>query len=352
MRGFLVRNWFFQALILGVVLALACPGFFRFWTSRLDPRPMVGLALFLLAWGLPSRSLAREAARPWASLLAVAISYGLVPAGAWLAGALAPLADYRIGLLLIASAPCTLGSAVLWTRMGGGNEATALLTILLSTTTSWLITNGWLTVAASANIGTAESLRIMADLLVSLVVPVGLGQLCRASPPLVRLSERARPVLSIAAQLLILSIIIKAATQVGERIHEGSTNLEAATALWAAGMCAVLHLAALAAGLGSSKLLRFDRSRQVAIGFSCSQKSLPVALILFDGFFQKDFPLAVVPLFFYHVGQLILDTAVARWLQSGVRDQAGIIHPDPRGPALPPRIRDGDTGDTPMPPLR
>ena len=42
-------------------------------------------------------------------------------------------ADVRIGLILVASVPCTLSTAVLWTRLAGGNEATALLTAMGTT---------------------------------------------------------------------------------------------------------------------------------------------------------------------------------------------------------------------------
>ena len=57
-----------------------------------------------------------------------------------------------------------------------------------------------------------------------------------------------------------------------------------------------------------------DRPRGIGVAFSCSQKTLPVALFLFQTYYQETFPLAVVPLLFYHVGQLILDTWIAEWL--------------------------------------
>jgi sodium/bile acid cotransporter 7 len=240
------------------------------------------------------------------------LSYGLLPGAAWLAAGLATAPDLGFGLFLIACAPCTLGSAVLWTRMGGGNEATALLTIFLTTSTSWLFTNAWLSLSAGSSLAAAQSMQIMVVLLVSLVVPVGLGQACRAVPVLVRFAEHRRAAIDVLAQLLILSIIIKAAAQVGQRLHGGSARLDAGMALWTAGACAALHLLALATGFWTSRLFGWDRARQVAVAFAGSQKSLPVALLLFDRYFKEEMPLAIVPLLFYHVGQLILDTPLAR----------------------------------------
>src|SRR5947209_4544073 len=101
------------------------------WTARVDPRLIVATSLFLAAWGLESRSLYETLLRPWPGLWALVISYGLLPAAAWLIGPLLGRDDFRIGLLVIASVPCTLASAVIWTRLSGGSEATALLIVLL-----------------------------------------------------------------------------------------------------------------------------------------------------------------------------------------------------------------------------
>ncbi len=81
-----------------------------------------------------------------------------------------------------------------------------------------------------------------------------------------------------------------------------------------AGLCVSLHLTALFAGLWSSKALGFDRPSQIAVAFACSQKTLPVALLLFETYFKDAYPLAVVPMVFYHVGQLIVDTFIAQEL--------------------------------------
>ncbi len=69
----------------------------------------------------------------------------------------------------------------------------------------------------------------------------------------------------------------------------------------------------LGAGLWGSRCLRFERGQQIAVAIAGSQKTLPVALYLFDVYFQP-FPLAIVPMVVYHVGQLIVDTFVAEAL--------------------------------------
>jgi predicted Na+-dependent transporter len=308
MSAFLARRWFLLTLAGGGLLALAAPRAFA-WTAPIDPRLVVSAALFLMAWALPGRSLARVLAAPWPVLWAVLVSYALLPAAAWLAGALLP-ADFRVGLLIIASVPSTLASCVLWTRRAGGDEAAALLVILATTATSWLVTPAWLGLATDAAVA-VDTAGMMRDLLLTLVVPVGLGQACRLVPLLARTAARGKTPIGAAAQLLVLVVLFKAAANVGARLAEGTLDLSGPPVLAAAAACVGVHLAALACGLWGGRRLGFDRPAQAAVAFACSQKTLPVALLLFERYFQQTHPLAVLPLVFYHFGQLIVDTFIA-----------------------------------------
>jgi solute carrier family 10 (sodium/bile acid cotransporter), member 7 len=315
MRAFLARRWFLLVLGGGVALALFRPEVFLIWTSRLIVPVFVGAALFLMGWTLPSRSLGREITRPWPALWALVLSYGLLPAGAWLFGQFLPR-DYRVGLLLVASGPCTLASAVLWTRMSGGNDATALLVIFLSTASSWLVTTVWLTLGTGSTLAGGEITGMMLVLLLTLVVPVGLGQLCRAYAPMLRAAHRFRAGINVLSQLIILIIVFKASADVGARLAQEAAALDPAPFLATALSCFGLHVGTLTAGFWTSRWFGCDRPRQLAVAFACSQKTLPVAVVLFEGYFQNDFPLALIPVLLYHVGQLILDTVIAEFLKA------------------------------------
>jgi sodium/bile acid cotransporter 7 len=261
---------------------------------------------------MESRRLLGTLVRPWPALGAVAISYGLLPALAWSLGHLLPEGDLRIGLLLIASVPCTLASAVIWTRLAAGNEATALLVTLLTNLTSWLATTAWLLAGTgvAATGGTAGPL--MGRLFLVLVLPVGLGQLLRSAGPLARAASRHKLALGVAARLLIVTIMLKAAVEVRDRLDLRETSVNGWLLLLTALLCLAVHLGALAGGLLSARTLGFDRPNQIAVALAGSQKTLPIALILFDAYYQE-YPLAVIPLVFFHVGQLIVDTFIAEW---------------------------------------
>jgi sodium/bile acid cotransporter 7 len=277
----------------------------------------VGVSLFLVAWSLDSRSLWSATVRPWPALWAALVSYGAVPVLAWLAGALLAEPDYRVGLLVIASVPCTLASAVLWTRLAGGSEATAMLAVLLTTATSWLATTAWLTATTGVAAG-PDAAGMMRELAVVLIVPVGLGQLARAVPALARLARRGRLILGVVSRLLIFAIIVKAAADLAARLGERAELPAPGPLLWTAGLCLAVHLAALTGAVWGGRVLRFDRPSRIGVAFASSQKTLPVALLLFERYFKNDYPLAVVPVVLYHVGQLVVDTFIAeRFRDSG-----------------------------------
>lgn len=308
MKTFLAKRWFLICLALGIGLGWRFPDWLRPATSRMYASAMVGVALFLVSWSLDSRSLWKTLIHPWPALWAVFISSGVLPPLGWLVGRLLPQADLRMGLFIVTSVPCTLAAATLWTRMAGGNDSVALLVTCLTTCTSWLVAPAWFAVMSVGGMGTAQTAAMMRDLMVILIVPVGLGQTCQASGALARLAQRHKTTLGTVSQLLIIVIIVKSSVDVSDRLD---VMANAFAFLGATVLCVGMHLTALAAGFWSSKALKFDRPSQIAVAFSCSQKTLPVAVFLFDSYFKDSYPLAIVPIVVYHVGQLIVDTFIA-----------------------------------------
>jgi predicted Na+-dependent transporter/mannose-6-phosphate isomerase-like protein (cupin superfamily) len=306
MRSFLVRRWFLLLLVGGVGLSLWRPGWVRPVVDPLSPRAVVASSLFLMAWGLESRRLLQAILRPGPALWALAVSYGLLPALAWLVGPLLPLPDLRIGLLIITSVPCTLASAAIWTRLGGGNEAIALLAILLSTSTSWLATPFWLA-RTTGTYAATDTGSMMAGLFLVLIVPVGLAQLSRAIPAVVRTVRRGQTLIGTASRLLVCTMMLKGVVAVADH----TSGLTVDVLLLTGAVSLGLHLTALAFGVITGRTLGFGRPECIAIAFSCSQKTLPVALFLYEEYYKGECPLAVVALVFYHVGQLVIDTFIA-----------------------------------------
>jgi solute carrier family 10 (sodium/bile acid cotransporter), member 7 len=309
MMQFVLKRWFLLLLMAGLSLAYLMPGKLQPVVKLLDPKIIVPLALFLMAWGLESRSFWSTLRRPWPALWAATLSYTLLPILALTAGPMLTLIDFRIGLVVTASVPCTLASATLWTRMAGGNEATSLLVTLITTAISWLATTAWL-IAGTGTQTAINTAGLMLGLVLALVLPVAAGQMLQAVPPLARFAVRHKTGWGVISQLLVFCVILRAAVGVFDRLQADTTTVEAGPVVAIAFVCLAIHLVGLIAGFWTSRALRFGRADQIAVSFACSQKSLPVALFLYEAYFQG-YPLAVIPMAFFHVGQLIVDTFIA-----------------------------------------
>jgi sodium/bile acid cotransporter 7 len=304
------RYWFVLVLAALILAAWFRPGPLKSFTDLLEPRLTIGAALFLMAAGLETRYTLKTLRRPWPALWAAVIGYCFLPATGWWTAAMLGNVDLRFGVLIITSVPCTLASAVLWTRMARGDEAVALLAVLLTTALSWLATTLWLQVAVQHDLS-LNTLDMMQGLFLVLIVPVSTGQLWRALNWVRTAVVAHRWFLDVVARLLVLSIILKSLVGVFEDKDELGRGLAPGLLACTAGLCVGLHLAALIAGAWSANLLGFDRGEQVAVAFACSQKTLPVGLYLYETYFKESHPLAIVPLVCYHVGQLVTDTLIA-----------------------------------------
>jgi sodium/bile acid cotransporter 7 len=313
MREILKRRWFLLSLAGGLALAWFDPKVLQPAADRFDLRWAVALALGLMALSVEGQRLLQALARPRPLLWALVVSYGILPALSLVIGWTLDR-GLAVGLLLIASVPCTLSSAVVWTRLAGGCEATALLTVFLTTATSWLVTTAWLFYGTGATVG-GLGLGLMTELLLILVVPVGIGQLARLLAVVAEFAARRKIALGIVAQVLVLAVILKAAVRLFSLVEDNTVTIEPWSLASAAVLAVAAHLSALAIGYWGSKPLGIDHSAGVAIAFAGSQKSLPVALALYESYFRTPFPLAVVTVVLYHVGQLVADTMVAERLR-------------------------------------
>jgi sodium/bile acid cotransporter 7 len=307
----LLRRWFLLLLVTGVSVALVRPEMLRPAAERLPVRLVVALSLLLMAWSLEGRRLWQAVGRPRGIAWALVISYGCLPGLALLLGPLLAPVDLGLGLLIMASVPCTLSSAVLWTRHAGGDEALALLVVVLTNALGWLVAPLWLACAAPVAVS-LDVTAMMRTLVLVLVLPVVAGQFLRLLPGVPALAIRYRRVNAVIARLLVATTLVAATALAAGGLGETAPGMVALTVV----ACLVVHGAGVFLGLGAGKLVGLDRHDRIAIGFAGSQKTLPVALMLFNGYYLADYPLAVLPLVVYHAGQLLVDTLIADRLAS------------------------------------
>ena len=317
MRQFFVRRWFL--LMLGLLLAVG----FAFH-RQLEPtrslvrqEPIVAAILFLMALPLEAGAMWRAMRRPRAVLLAVAINFGLLPLVAWPVSLLLWPEDLAVGLLIAASVPSTLASAAVWTRRAGGNDSVALLVMMITNVSCFLVTPMLVLVMTGAH---KELPKSPGEMIVSLalwcVLPVIVAQLLRLWRPLGAWATRHKAPLGVLAQCGILSIVLVGAIVAGQRLAALPPGESMGPAAWLAMLAAVVavHLSMLAAGHLLGRWLGLSREDRIAVGFAGSQKTLMVGLHLANTFGG----LAILPMVAYHVCQLLVDTVIAdRLLKAG-----------------------------------
>ena len=308
MLDYLTRRWFMILVVTGLIVAVNFPDGAETVFGSIQTRYVAGITLFLMSLGLETRRLWDAIRRPWPALLALAISFGVAPPLAYWAGwALVP-EGYRLGLLVAGCVPCSLASAAIWTRLAGGNDAIALMVTMLTNLTVFLFTAGWLSTLGDTQVA-IDFWRMAGGLFVVVVFPISVGQLLRAAPTIGALANRGKRLLGVVCRLLILSIIVKSAVDAKLRLNETGDSWNAFELVQVALVCGAVHASLLCLGYLVGRRF-FSRADAIAVAMSGSQKTLPVGAYLIDTYYAT-FPLAIVPMLFYHVGQLLIDTYVS-----------------------------------------
>jgi sodium/bile acid cotransporter 7 len=126
------------------------------------------------------------------------------------------------------------------------------------------------------------------------------------------LAVRWRLANAVAARLLVATTLVAATVLAVGELGAVTLDLVALTAA----ACLGVHGTGLVLGLVGGHCIGLERRDRIAVGFAASQKTLPVGLVLWSGYYQADYPLAVLPLVVYHAGQLLVDTLIADRLAS------------------------------------
>lgn len=316
MPNFLRRHWFL--LLLAAVLVTGL------WqgpqlADSVRPLPrgwLVAGVMFLTALPMAFRQLTTAAKKVRSVGLALLLSMVAAPLLAWCVGKLLPEA-LAVGLLVAATVPCTLASAAVWTRRGGGNDAIALLVTLVTNLACFAVMPWWLWFFLRQSVE-LDAGGLSVRLLWLVVVPIVAAQLVRLNRSVASAANRWKPQLSIAAQVGVLAMVLFGAISAGETLASTSSG-ELPPLKWALLLLAVVAVHLLLFGLGwwGSRAAGAGRGDQLAVAISGSQKTLMIGLDVALGLGAAGAGLGgivILPMVAYHVAQLVIDTLLVDWL--------------------------------------
>ncbi|QDU55116.1 bile acid:sodium symporter family protein [Aeoliella mucimassa] len=304
MHPFFRRHWFLLLLLGVLAIGMAFAPELVGPLSQFPRGWLVALVMFITALPMSLSQITGAISNRRAVGLALLLSIVAAPPLAWVIARV--LNDQLgIGLIVAACVPCTLASAAVWTRRGGGNDAIALVVTLVTNLACFLVLPGWLSVLLGKEDYSLDAGALSLRLLMLVVAPVMLAQLLRSSGIVMNWAGKYRVELSTAAQLGMLAMVLFGAVSAGNMlrtIEPGTVNLME----WSLMIGCVLgsHLLLFAAGWIGCRALGEPHGNQLAVAIAGSQKTLMIGLdvaLAFGG-------LAILPMVAYHIIQLVVDT--------------------------------------------
>jgi len=305
----LERCWFYLALAAAFGAGWFAPALGKGMDAIGMTPYLVALAFFLNGLTLPTDSLV-GGLRQW-PLLAVGMlnTFVLPLAVVALAFQLLPGEDtpLGIGFLMLAVVPTTLVSAVVLTRLAGGNGAVALYLTVLANLLAIVLVPLLMRAALPGGEGAQIPLLITVfKLIYTVLLPTVGGQLLRIVT--FRWVDSRRRRLNFISQITILLFVVNGMAALP---HHTLSPV-----LWGGVMvgAVLLHMLLMLTAEGSARLLRADAPTRRAFTLSTSEKSLAVAVVLRTQLFPGLGGLVLLPAIMYYVAQLIIDNILAhRW---------------------------------------
>lgn len=320
MRAVLARQWFLCALAVGLSGGLLAgrfcpPSAVATFLRVVHPAVTTAIVLFLMSFSLDTSRL-REALRyPGAVFWGAIVNLGVTPLIAWPFAGLQGRADFALGLMITAIAPCTLATASVFTRRAGGNDAISLLVTLTTNVACVVVSPLWLgmILRSDARIDLAE---VVGQLVSCVLVPTLLGQCAQWPRWGAAISLRYRSVINITSQWLVLLLVVVAATRGGGMLRDQPTGPGAVSLMILVSSCLFVHIASLWVGWFGSRALQASTETAIAVALSGSQKTLPIGILMATHplVASADAPFVTFPLLAFHAGQLLIDAVLAdRW---------------------------------------
>lgn len=312
MTEVLRKHWFDIALLVVVMVAAAFPKPLLVAADHIQARTVVVMVMFLMSVTLPTRQILGAVRRPLPVVAGVVLGFTVMPLLAFLAARIefGLRTDFGIGMIIVASMPCTLASAAIFTRIANGNDALSLLITLASNLFSFVATPLVLTILLGVAAG-IQPLVMMQKLLLLIVVPVGLGQTLRRARFIGRTADRHKPIIGHFSQVLILAMVFSGMVKAALKLTTNPGVVTPAQILLMLVTVAALHGVTLAFCALTARPLGLDGPDRIALMYGGSQKTLPASLYVVAAFF-KPFALASVPCLAYHVSQLIIASLITR----------------------------------------
>ena len=305
----LCRHWFLAVLFGVVAFGYLLPGPGMFLKEDVGIRPFMIAVLFVMSLSLKTEAIVRSFLNYRGLGIAFAGQYLVLPLLLYGLGraAFERESGFFVAMMIVAAVPCTLASAAIWTRLSGGNDALALASTIVTNLASFIAGPVVLRLSLSIE-ARPDVLRMMGDLLLVIVVPVGAGQIVRIW--FGRWADGHKAAFGVLGRGIILTVVLIAVSRASS---SGAGEIKAGTLGRLVGFLFLAHCIQLALGCGAARAVGLPREDCIAAMFASSQKTLPAGMYLAMEFFPA-YRFAPLGILFYHVTQLTVDSVLVEKL--------------------------------------
>lgn len=305
MSELLTRYWLAGAIAATVALAFLLPGPARILPETFAIDIGVVVIMFLGSLKLEPRRFKEAAARGHLVLLSLVAVFALSPVVSLGLGSLLGFESHedQLSVLICSAQASTLTTAIVLTEVAGGDVALAMVITVVNNIATVGLTPLVFRLLGGAEVDVDYPAMIL-GLALKIVAPVLAGQLARLW--LKQWVERHKRKLSVASQLIILMYIYAGVGAAMGRLSEAGPLLLGRVI----GLAAALHLAMLLLSALIARLATRGPGSRAAFVLCSSQKTLPVAIMIWKGHFPGLMvgPLVAVA---HHMLQLIADSVTA-----------------------------------------
>lgn len=310
LRLWLIRWWFYPALLATFLLGWYCPALGQMVkTAKVTPW-LVTTAFLINGISLTTGALLGNLRRWRLMLVALLLIFVIAPTLVYLVRLVAPGGQQplAVGFQLLAAMPPTLVSAVALTRVAMGNGAIALYITLFANALSIVL----LPVVLWLTLGRQDIAMNMAQtstsLAITVLLPTIAGQLARLRCH-TWIDHHAK-VLAAISQVIILAFFFVA---IPDLPRDGVTQGMLWLVLLLAGL---MHFVLLFVGGFAGRVLQEDGYTRRALTLCAAQKTIVLSVYLWERLLaplEPAYGIAVLPAVVFYVVALIADSILAQW---------------------------------------
>lgn len=314
MKQFIRDQWFLFVLLGAVLFGFLEPRPGVFLKENVALKWFVIPALFLMSFSLKAKTFFGSFLNFRGLASSVLGGYLLTSVSIYfLARELFPQGgDLYLGLMAVGAAPCTLASAVIWTRLSKGNEGLALAITLASNLSCFVFSTMILTITLGNSVS-LPVMEIMKKLFVVNVLPVAGGQILRKWLP--EYGDRSKKMTNLICRIFIVLIVLASVSHASNTAHQMEATGSVLSGMSVLLLVIVVGAAHVFALLGCGLIAWIGRAQAgdiVAIMYGGSHKTLPLGIYISEMLARsrpdETFPFIALPILIYHATQLAIDS--------------------------------------------